>query len=573
MLPLTNYFLMKNASHFKLNVFLLVIGYVFLMMGNGLVPLTHPDEVFYAQTAKEMIAHDSWLTPRLFDQPQFEKPILFYWMTAVLMKGAGLNAFTARFWPAFFGVLGMLVVYWMAWMFFERKDVAFLSGLILGTSTLHISLSRAVLTDMMFSMWVILSLLSFYFAYRYQKYKFWGILSCFSFMGLAVLTKGLLGMCFPAGTIGIFLLLKKDLRFLAHKSVVIGFLIFWGIALPWHIFMTARYGDSFYQEYIHNVHVRRLFVSEHDKCNTWYFYLLTVVVGLFPWTFIFVPTARFLSKIRKKTEKEKQSFLFILSWVCGVLLFIQPAQSKLASYVFPAFPAFAILAAFCLTLFLEQTGEGESRGVKAVQLSMCVFGAVLAVVSVGAIFARAFYRSFVPHPLPVYVMALLFLSLAAGLFLSAYRKQFQRIPVLLPLFPLFLILSFLMFRPLAEPWISCRKIADIFNSIDQSDTTVVASKFYVRGIRFFTDRDVATIDVWGKGFFSPHPIPFLDTDKKAMDFFKQQPETYAIVKENDVSDIKRICQLSGCSVRYMGGLGGKYILKVQSGIPKKEVVD
>src|SRR3989344_5559812 len=69
----------EMLSHKKLVGILMAAAYVLLMMGNGFVSLTHPDEVFYVQSAKEMIQHHSWLTPMIFDAPQFEKPVFFFY--------------------------------------------------------------------------------------------------------------------------------------------------------------------------------------------------------------------------------------------------------------------------------------------------------------------------------------------------------------------------------------------------------------------------------------------------------------------------------------------------------------
>ena len=550
-------------GHLKYNILLLFLGYVFLMMGNGLVPLTHPDEVFYAQTVKEMLEHQNWLTPILFDRPQFEKPILFYWLTALLAKCFGLTAFTARFWPAFFGVVGMFITYWFSWLLFNNKRVSFLAGVIQGTSFIYIALSRAVLTDMVFSMWVALALLCFYSAYRNDTKRVPGHVLFFFFTGLAVLTKGLLGFTFTAGTVVLFLGLQKKLNYLKTSSIFWGLLVFILVAIPWHLFMVSQYGDAFLQEYFHNVHVRRLFVAEHEKCDTWYFYFLTLATGLLPWSFFIAPTAVRIPYLYKHNPRGKEPFVFLLSWFLGVFLFIQPAHSKLASYVFPAFPVVTILSALCIDDFLVSYPQAGQRVSRLVQYSVSAFGAVLVLGSLGAVITRNYFQSFAPQPWPVAVIASIFGLLGVLLVMCSWKKHFYVLTGLLVLFPFSVILSFLLFKSMAEPWVSCRDIGEKLKKMDQSNTTVLASKFYVRGVRYFTDRDVATIDVWGKGFYSPHPIPFLNTDRRVADFLKTQPVTFAVVKKNDIEDLKRICALNGFSLQNLGGEGGKYILRIQ----------
>jgi len=138
----------NQRRHASLLGILLVLAYFILMFGNNIVSLTHPDEVFYIQSAKEMLAHKSWLTPMIFDGVHFEKPFLSFALFSLAIKWFGLTAFAGRFWPSVFGIAGVGVVYWIAWILFKRKRLAFLAGMILSSSFIYLALSRAVLTDM-----------------------------------------------------------------------------------------------------------------------------------------------------------------------------------------------------------------------------------------------------------------------------------------------------------------------------------------------------------------------------------------------------------------------------------------
>ena len=102
------------GKHLRHILILFVLSYFFLIFGNGLMSLTNPDEVFYAQTAKEMSQHRSWLTPYLFGAPQFEKPVLLYWLVRVGSALFENPNFAARFFPALFGCLGVIAVYLLA---------------------------------------------------------------------------------------------------------------------------------------------------------------------------------------------------------------------------------------------------------------------------------------------------------------------------------------------------------------------------------------------------------------------------------------------------------------------------
>src|ERR1700732_1279739 len=49
----------------------------------GAMGLVGPDEPRYAWIARTMATSGDWVTPRLYGQPWFEKPILYYWLGAI----------------------------------------------------------------------------------------------------------------------------------------------------------------------------------------------------------------------------------------------------------------------------------------------------------------------------------------------------------------------------------------------------------------------------------------------------------------------------------------------------------
>ena len=552
---------LEAISHKKLLGILMAAAYVLLMMGNGFVSLTHPDEVFYVQSAKEMVQHNSWLTPMIFDAPQFEKPIFFFWLLAVNIKLFGITPFMARFWPAFFAILGVAVTYWIAWMLFERKRLAFLSGLILASSFIYLALARAVLTDMVFSILVTATISLLYAAYKYPaSADRWTILAGAA-AGFAVLTKGILGVIFPGAAILIFLLYKKDMAFLKTRGAWLGLCVLLLIALPWHILMYQWYGQGFVQEYVHNVHIRRILEAEHARLDNWYFYLGLMFGGILPWSFFWPPAARLIWRQFREKLPDRDKLFFLLAWIVGVYICVQPAHSKLASYVFPVFPAIAVLIAYYLDRALRQA---EDTG-RAQALNRCghVFFVFLVTVILGGGIAASTYKDFVIHPAPVYAAAIMLTVTAICIFVFNRRREYFKMLLAHAGMTVALLVMLLLARPSAEPWVSCKDITDIFKTVDHSGSTVLASKFYVRGIRFYTDREMAVIDINGEGFFSPHPVLFLNTDQKVLDFLKTQPLTYAIVKDGNVRDLKRIVEGQPYRLEELQGVGGKHIVRIE----------
>jgi len=328
-------------NNLKAILILLGLSCVFFMLGNGILSLTNPDEVFYAQVAKEMTWHHTWLVPYLFNTPQFEKPIFLYWLLRSAFFLFGVSSFSARFFPALFASLGVLATYFLGRLAFKNERKAFLCSLILMSCGLYIGLARTLFTDMIFSVFILFSITSFYWGYCRQERKGSGIILFFIFSALAVLTKGPLGVLVPALVVGVFLFFRKDIRFLLSRYSLWGIFIFVGISFPWYIFMFRKYSWSFTHEFFYNDHFRRLIEAEHAGNDTWYFYPLSMFAGIFPWSLYLFGALVYL--FRHFRQNLNQANIFLLSWVAVVFLIFQPAHSKLVSYIFPCFPALALL--------------------------------------------------------------------------------------------------------------------------------------------------------------------------------------------------------------------------------------
>lgn len=72
---------MKNLNLQSL-IIIAVLALVTILWGIGSVPLFDPDEPVYAETAREMIKYNDYLSPRIFDNFWYDKPPMYYWLVA-----------------------------------------------------------------------------------------------------------------------------------------------------------------------------------------------------------------------------------------------------------------------------------------------------------------------------------------------------------------------------------------------------------------------------------------------------------------------------------------------------------
>ena len=88
--------------------FLLLVISINILWGIGSVPLLDPDEPVYAETARELIEFNDYLSPRIFNEYWYDKPPMYYWLVAGAFKITGVSDFSARL-PS--GILGIATVF------------------------------------------------------------------------------------------------------------------------------------------------------------------------------------------------------------------------------------------------------------------------------------------------------------------------------------------------------------------------------------------------------------------------------------------------------------------------------
>ena len=99
-----------NQLPVKAIVLLLVIVGFNILFGIDGVALLDPDEPVYAETAKEMIRFNEYLSPRIYNEYWYDKPPIFYWLLVGSLKlCGGFSEFAARI-PASLMAIGAVLM-------------------------------------------------------------------------------------------------------------------------------------------------------------------------------------------------------------------------------------------------------------------------------------------------------------------------------------------------------------------------------------------------------------------------------------------------------------------------------
>ena len=331
-------------------LFILVASLLLLLLPNGLYSAFDKDEPKYLEAAWEMVKSGDYITPYYNYEYRFDKPVLVYWLISAGYKLFGVNEFGGRLFVSLFGVLTVLLLFW--WLKRrEGEELAFVSSLVLLTSLDFMVMSSVAMPDIVLTFFIAASLISFFEGYL-SRSKNWYRLA-FLFSGFATLTKGPVGLALPGLIAVIFLILRRDLiKTLREIPWLSGFLIYFAVVLPWYGAVFLKHGRQFFMDFIvfHNIHRFTGKIPGHP--TQWWYYLANYFWLYLPWSFIF-PFA--LYRLFKSRESITEPVLnFSLVWFFTVVLFFQVAHTKLAHYLLPSFPAFAVIVGWYLLRFRER---------------------------------------------------------------------------------------------------------------------------------------------------------------------------------------------------------------------------
>lgn len=333
---------------------LLVLASLFFFFGAGKIALLGPDEPRYSEVAREMFASGDYISTRLCGCLWFEKPALFYWLTAAAYHLFGVSEFSARFASGFAATITMLAVYF-ALSSAVSTQLARLASLVLLTSGIFIAYSHAATPDMALTMAMTLAILAGYLATKSQGRRELGYLVlCFAAMGLGMLAKGLVGIVLVAAILLSYLAIAGRLRFLRWRYLLIWVMAFLVVAATWYLPVTLKHGGQFINEFFVEHHFKRYLTNTYGHPQPFYFFIFVAVAGVLPWTFFLLPAIARLRRLKPRSSEGDSLLTLAWLWLVIPLLFFSLSSSKLPGYLLPVFPALAIILGAELERFLNR---------------------------------------------------------------------------------------------------------------------------------------------------------------------------------------------------------------------------
>jgi 4-amino-4-deoxy-L-arabinose transferase-like glycosyltransferase len=340
-----------------------------------------------------MVLRHDWVTLYANGVRYLEKAPLMYWSVATSYTLFGVSEWSTRF-PLMLFVLAMILsTYGLGhWAFGDEGGLA--SGVVLATALGPFLFTRFLIPDVAVGLWLTLTFWLFLISLEQPKPARWTCWGLAAVCAFNVLTKGLIGLVFPAGAIGLYLLLTGNLRHLLKLRLVSSALVFLAIAAPWHILAALRNPPQgnvrgFLWFYFVNEHILRFLNKrmprDYDTVPLLLFWAL-LVLWLLPWT-VFIPQSlqevpRRWRELRGQMTRRQRAYLLFFLWILVIVGFFS-LSTRQEYYTIPAIPGLALLVGGWLQR--EQASTTQSHERRAGKISSAVLLAVgIAVAAVGS---------------------------------------------------------------------------------------------------------------------------------------------------------------------------------------------
>ena len=353
------------------------------------------DEGVNAEASREMLEAGTLITPLFNFELRTAKPIMIYWLQMASYTAFGVNEIAARLPSVLAGLLTVLILYELARNMFG-PSTGLLAGIVLSSAIEFCLLSQSATTD---SALLAFTMLSFYFFWIGSRdgRRSWFI-PCGMACGLAVLTKGPVGLVLPFATIVLYLLWNRELRRLCDRRFIWGIAAFTLVAAPWYVLVALETKGVWIKQFIGQENVARFLEPQERHSGPFFFHLGSILLLFAPWSvFLLVAIRNAAVESRKRQEvtneevDNRRACRFLFCWLATYLVFFSIAATKLPNYILPTFPPLAILTARYLERW--RTGALSER-------KWWMYGSVLCFGGIGLITCISFAIAGGLIPLP-----------------------------------------------------------------------------------------------------------------------------------------------------------------------------
>jgi 4-amino-4-deoxy-L-arabinose transferase-like glycosyltransferase len=345
--------------------------------------ITEWDESLYVISAAEAARNGTWLGTTFLGALDYynTKPPLNVWMIALTFKAFGIGLVTARVPSALAALATVIVLMVWARRVFDART-AFFAGLVLSTTFgfFYVHSGKSANTDAPFTLLMLLTAVVLWAAYDRRWRLLWLgpiLAAVFLLRGMAVL----MPMAFVAPVIlfggrGV----RRQLAPLAGGAVLFAAPVgAWSVA-RWRLDRWEFLGRMFHYDF-----VQRSAVALEGHEGAWYYYLNELQKNQYDWLLAAAVAVMLFPIARREAgsallgpARGRFALVLALTWVTVTLLVPTVMQTKVAWYLNPFYPIFALLVARVLVHALSKAASTGARGRRGTVVGAVVLALLIA---------------------------------------------------------------------------------------------------------------------------------------------------------------------------------------------------
>lgn len=360
----------SRAVGAALCILVLAVACFFLLYKLGSEPFQDYDEATYAEIMTESLASHHYLSFTFLDNAYFNKPPLLFWLMDASREVIPDVEFAARFPSALSGIVLIGTVMLAVWYTTSGGYAAAFSGGVLLATSAFIEPARQARFDILVSLFVVLSVYAFLRAQDNRQWFLW----FGAFVGLGILAKG------PIEGFGIIGALAVAVAYRRWKWLLDPY--FWGgvgtallIALPWHLYETAKFGMAFWDTYLIGQVLNRVATPLFTTGPTNAEYIGYLFQFATPWALAFC-VSFVLTPLTWMKLRLQESALLFASEICvfAVLAVCLLTKTKAISYLIPLYPFMAVVIALSVAGLTRFQIPFLKPFLKPILVVLCVVG-------------------------------------------------------------------------------------------------------------------------------------------------------------------------------------------------------
>jgi 4-amino-4-deoxy-L-arabinose transferase-like glycosyltransferase len=366
-------FLTRLSAERRLLLALAALAAFLFLPWLGATGFWDPWEPHYGEVAREMISRGDYIHPWWESSWFFSKPALDLWLMAAGMLAAGTNEagryigvyteWCVRFPYAVITALGALFTFVMANRLLSRR-AAVIGTVAMLTSPLFVFLARQAVPDPVFVglLEAAMACLMIVLFDGDDSGRHGWCAAFYCFVGLATLSKGLLGFALPGAVTLVYCIATGDWHRLRRLHLFAGTLLVMAICAPWYGTMFGfdgrdDEGKTFFERFIIHDHFKRLAMGVFTTTpgGTFTYFIEQIGFDTFPWIFAFPGAATMLARVRLRPQTARdRALLFLLLWLLIGFAVFAFSATKFHHYAFPVLAPLLLFSALWIEQLLDQ---------------------------------------------------------------------------------------------------------------------------------------------------------------------------------------------------------------------------